>query len=138
MNIKITQVRNAKSLQADNLAIDVDINHPEFGWIPYTIHPSDTDSTIDNAALLALIGSDFAAYVPPTQEELDEKAAQNIRNQRNGILSAVVDPLVSNPLRWAELTAEAQAAWAQYRQDLLDVPQQDGFPHSITWPIEPA
>ena len=71
MNITITQVRNAASLQADNLRMDVEINHPQYGWILYTIDPSDTDMTIDNDAVMALIGDDFAAYVPPTQAELD-------------------------------------------------------------------
>jgi hypothetical protein len=30
-----------------------------------------------------------------------------------------------------------QAAWATYRQALRDVPQQTGFPFSVTWPQEP-
>lgn len=136
--LEITQVRNAKSLQADNTAMDVEINHPDYGWIPYTIRTDDTDTTIDNSEVLMLIGTDFEAYVPPTQEELDALAAQEVRNERDGILFKVVDPIVSNPLRWAEMTPETQAAWAQYRQDLLDVPQQTGFPHSVTWPTEPS
>ena len=138
MSITITQVRNAKSLQADNTAMNVEINHPVYGWIPYTVSNNDTDTTIDNSEVLMLIGTDFEAYVPPTQEELDKEAAQEVRNERDGILSMVVDPLVSNPLRWAEMTPETQATWAQYRQDLLDVPQQAGFPHSVTWPTEPS
>src|SRR6056297_2262065 len=30
-----------------------------------------------------------------------------------------------------------QAAWAEYRQALRDVPQQEGFPDNIVWPTEP-
>ena len=71
MNIVITQVRNAQSLQSDNLRMDLEIDHPDHGWIPYTVDPSDTDTTIDNAAILALVGSSFGAYVAPTQAELD-------------------------------------------------------------------
>ena len=57
---------------------DVEINHPTFGWIAYTLNPNDTDMTIDNSKLLELIGSDYAAYVAPTQAELDaaRQAAQ--------------------------------------------------------------
>ena len=137
MNITITEVRNAASLQSDNLRMDVEINHPEYGWIPYTLDPADTDTTIDNAEVMALIGTNFAAYVAPTQAELDEETAANVRAERNDILFRVVDPLVSNPLRWADLTSEKKYKWSQYRTDLLNVPQQAGFPNSITWPTEP-
>jgi len=61
MIITITEVRNAQSLQSDNLRMDLEINHPTHGWIPYTVDPSDTDTTVDNAAILALVGSNFGA-----------------------------------------------------------------------------
>lgn len=67
----------------------------------------------------------------------DEDKAQGIRASRDFILSEDVDPLVTNPLRWADLTAVEQAAWTAYRQALLDVPQQSGFPTSVTWPTKP-
>jgi hypothetical protein len=63
--------------------------------------------------------------------------AANARKDRDKILADVVDPLVSNPLRWADLTAEKQAEWAAYRRALLDVPQQEGFPADTTWPTQP-
>lgn len=137
MSITITEVRNAASLQSDNLRIDVEINHPDYGWIPYTVDPADTDTTIDNEEVMALIGTDFTAYVAPTQAELDATTAAQVRSERDYILSTVVDPLVSNPLRWADLTADQQTTWSQYRTDLLAVPQQAGFPTNITWPTEP-
>ena len=137
MKITITQFRNAVSLQADNLRMDVEIDHPEHGWIPYTVDPADTDTTIDNAEVMALIGTDFAAYVAPTQAELDAATSAEVRGERDNILTTVVDPLVSNPLRWADLTSATQAEWSTYRQALLDVPQQAGFPTNITWPESP-
>ena len=136
MTITITEVRNATSLQADNLYMDVEINHPQHGWIPYTIDPADTDTTIDNSAVMALIGTDFAAYVAPTQEELDAALAAEVRSNRNRRL-AEVDAVAGNALRWAALDAETQAAWALYRQELLDVPQQAGFPNDVVWPTKP-
>jgi hypothetical protein len=59
MSITITEVRNAASLQSDNLRMNVEINHPTYGWIPYTIDPADTDTTINNDEVLELIGSDY-------------------------------------------------------------------------------
>ena len=136
MNITITEVRNATSLQADNLYMDVEINHPDYGWIPYTVDPADTDMTIDNDDVMALIGTDFAAYVPPTQAELDAALAAEVRADRDGRL-AEVDAVAGNALRWAALDADTQTEWAAYRQALLDVPQQDGFPNTVTWPVAP-
>lgn len=137
MHITITEVRNAASLQADNLRMDLEINHPHHGWIPYTIDPTDTDTTIDNNALITLIGSNFAVYVAPTQDELNAEAAKNVRSQRNFLLQAEVDLIAGNSLRWAALTDAQRAAWTQYRTDLLNVPQQSGFPASVTWPTKP-
>ncbi len=134
MAITITQVRNAVSLQADNLRMDVEINHPTFGWIPYHLNPSDTDATIDNSAIMSLIGANFTAYVAPTQAEMDAEEAASVRAERDSLLSTVVDPLVSNPLRWADLTSDQQAAWTSYRTDLLDITDQSGFPHNVNWP----
>ena len=137
MSITITEVRNAQSMNAANTSIDVEINHPDYGWIPYLLTDYDTDTTIDNGAVMALIGTDYAAYVAPTQAELDAETAAQVRGERNNILTTVVDPLVSNPLRWADLTSDKQTEWSQYRTDLLAVPQQSGFPTNITWPTKP-
>ena len=135
--VTITQVRNAQSLNAENTAFDVEINHPEYGWIPYGLHPDDTDMTVDNSVLLELIGTDFEAYVAPTQEELDAELAASLRELRDQKLVHEVDPLVTNPLRWGELTDAKQAEWTQYRTDLLNLPEQSGFPNTVTWPTKP-
>ena len=135
MSINITEIRNAVSTNDDNTEFELEINHPEYGWIPYALHSHDTDNTIDNSQLLALIGDNFTQL---SQEIKDEREASLQRHERDVILETVVDPLVSNPLRWAELTTEQQNAWAQYRIDLLNVPQQSGFPHNITFPTKPS
>jgi len=137
MSIQITQVRNAVSLQADNRRMVVEINHPHFGWIPYTLDPSDTDMTINNNDIISLIGSNFAEYVAPTQAELDAEEAQSVRAVRDNKLTDEVDPIAGNTLRWNALTDAQRAAWTQYRTDLLNVPQQAGFPHNVTWPTKP-
>jgi len=137
MTIAITEVRNAASLQSDNLRMDVEINHPVHGWITYTVDPEDTDTTIDNDAVMALVGTAFTAYVPPTQEELDAQAAAQVRGERDQRLISEVDPIVTNPLRWADLTAAEQAEWTQYRTDLLNITDQAGFPNTVTWPTKP-
>ena len=129
--------RNAQYID-DNGWIDCEIEHPDFGWIPYTLDPADTDMTVNNDDLLAAMNAagDVAAYVPPTQEELDATLSEELRRERDGLL-AEVDAIAGNALRWATLSAEQQAAWAEYRQALLDVPQQAGFPNDVVWPVKP-
>ena len=129
--------RNAQYI--DDTRIDCEIEHPVHGWIPYTLDPADTDMTVNNDDLLAAMSAkgDVAAYVPPTQEELTEALAQSVRSERAQRLLAV-DAIAGNALRWAALSEASQSEWATYRQALLDVPQQSGFPDSITWPQEPT
>ena len=126
--------RNAKHIS--NGRIDCEIEHEVHGWLPYTLDPADTDTTVDNDELLLAIGADAVAYVPPTQEELDVALAAEVREKRDGLLLEV-DAYVSNPLRWSALDAPTQALWATYRQALLDVPQQETFPSEVTWPVAP-
>lgn len=130
--------RNAKYINETGF-IDCEIEHPDYGWIPYTLDPADTDMTVNNDNLLAAMAAngDVAAYVPPTQEELDAEAAAAVRAERDEKLATEVDPIAGNALRWAALTAEQQQAWADYRQALLDIPQQSGFPHNVVWPTKP-
>ena len=129
--------RNANYIS--NGRIDCEIEHPVHGWVPYTVDPADTDMTINNDALLAAmtLADDVAAYIPPTQEELAALLANEERHARNKRLRSEVDPIANNALRWAELTANAQAALGVYRKELLDVPQQAGFPKTHTWPNKP-
>ena len=130
--------RNAKYINETGF-IDCEIEHPVYGWIPYTLDPADTDMTINNDELLAAMSAngDVAAYVPPTQEELDAEAAAAVRAERDMKLATEVDAIAGNALRWNALSATEQQVWADYRQALLDIPQQSGFPHDVVWPIKP-
>lgn len=129
MGITITQVRNARSLQSDNTCMDVEINHPEYGWIPYTLNPSDTDTTIDNDQVMALIGTEFLAYVAPTTEEINVALAAQVRAERNERLAAT---------DWrASQDVTMSPSWRDHRQLLRDIPQQTGFPNNVTWPVKP-
>jgi hypothetical protein len=57
-------------------------------------------------------------------------AEKNIRNHRNELLEKS---------DWTQLAdSSVSAVWTDYRQELRDVPQQEGFPYEIVWPEEPA
>jgi len=66
----------------------------------------------------------------------EQGAGDRVRKDRNHLLLEV-DAFVGNPLHWGSLDTATQDAWATYRQALLDVPQQTGFPENIIWPITP-
>lgn len=76
---------------------------------------------------------DYTPPAPPTDEYLAEMA----RNERGSRLR-YLDTILTNPLRWAAYSAEQQTVIAKYRQDLLDVPAQAGFPQEINWPVSPV
>ena len=63
------------------------------------------------------------------QAGLDDDVAGSVRDQRNSHLGAT---------DWHGLTDNTMTAeMTTYRQALRDVPQQDEFPNTITWPTEP-
>lgn len=67
---------------------------------------------------------------------LDE---ERIRAERDFLLK---DCDAVSPMRWNAMTKDEQQAWMNYRQALLDIPQQSGFPwdgdpDKVPWPKEP-
>ena len=58
------------------------------------------------------------------------------RRQRDRHL-VELDDLVNNPLRFSSYTDQHKVDLANYRQALLGVPQQDGFPNDVVWPVKP-
>lgn len=61
-------------------------------------------------------------------ELIIEPTEESMRLLRNDYLEQYVDPVVTNPLRWSELTTEEQNQYKEYRKYLLDIPQQENFP----------
>ena len=68
-----------------------------------------------------------------TFDEVPLSLEDKMRAERDRLLREF-DVIVSNPFRFAEFSDEEKAELAAYRQALLDVPQQDGFPDVIDWP----
>ncbi len=63
--------------------------------------------------------------------------AQRVRLVRD-IQLGNLDEFVKNPLRYDALTEDQRGKLTVYRQSLLDVPQQGGFPVRIDWPRIPG
>ncbi len=71
-------------------------------------------------------------------ELLTELTSHEVREERDQILIKMVDPIISNSVRFGELSSEKQEEWLNYRRDLLNLPQQEGFPLSVSWPTKPT
>ena len=99
--------------------IDCELQHPQFGWIPFTASPADTE-TLGRDLYQSIIesGEEIAAYEPPSPEELLAAAQARQILAINDAYSQAVAPLIKDypspePLSWAHQDAEAQAylAW---------------------------
>lgn len=77
------------------------------------------------------------AWVAPSDAVYNEWKAIGVRAERDFLLASKVDKIVSNPLRWDDMSADEQAQWKLYRRALLDITAQAGFPNEVVWPQEP-
>ena len=97
----------------------------------------DPDGTVDELRpyfeALELASQDIITINPYTEEERLADLAEEVRAERDYKLLSL-DRIVANPLRWDSFTQEQRDEFAAYRLALLDVPQQDGFPESVSWP----
>ena len=63
--------------------------------------------------------------------------AEKVRNYRDNLLNTC-DTVYCNAEKWAAMTENKQKAWTAYKDALRDVPEQDGFPYTVNWPVMPA
>lgn len=128
--------RNARYLK--NGWIDCEIEHPDFGWIPFTCDPNDRGSLFDTKKLFdnMVASNTVSAYIPPTQEELNEQEMENVRSKRNSLLSS--SDILVLPDRWMSYTPEKQKAISDYRQALRDLPNNITDPFNVVWPVKPT
>lgn len=121
----------------------VDGNNQILGWYEDEIHSTipEPNVQVSEEVWQNAINSSHNTIIDGVTSQVDHRTdaqkAEGIRMIRNELLVTEVDPIVTNPLRWAELSTEQQQDWADYRTALLNVPQQVGFPNEITWPTKP-
>lgn len=59
--------------------------------------------------------------------------AADVRRQRDALLSSCDWTQAAD----SPLDAATKASWAAYRTSLRNLPQQPGFPSTVTWPTPP-
>lgn len=67
-------------------------------------------------------------YLENEVQKMDEEKAEDVRNTRDMYLVLYIDPVVSNPLRWVDMTTEEQKQYVDYRCYLLDITEDPTFP----------
>jgi len=89
--------------------------------------------TITDSQLAKWDGSGWVVenipVVEPDPEPEPLSPAETVRAKRDALLAA------SDHMALADRITDE---WRVYRQSLRDVPTQDGFPNSVTWPTEPS
>ncbi|MFD1326750.1 hypothetical protein [Mycoplana ramosa] len=92
--------RNARYSNASNTMIDVEYEHPKYGWIPFTATPDDFES-LGREIYAAAKAGPVAPYIPPTPEQIRERmppiTARQLRLTlvRNGHSLASVDAAIA-------------------------------------------
>jgi hypothetical protein len=99
-------------------------------------HYIDSGSVVDKPTAPSIPGLvyqfDYATKTWQINLFLSEQASRQLRNSQ----LTQVDKI--NPIWYASLSPEQQAELIVYRQALLAVPQQSGFPAQVEWPAKPA
>lgn len=99
-------------------------------YTKYILGPVFTDTTAEDGTVTTAAENE-AAY----KAMKDAEQAKAVRQQRGEKLketdwTQVADALLDAPVD--------KALWAAYRQALRDVTTQEGFPWTVTWPVEPG
>ena len=109
-----------------NVCMESD-TEPEF----YTRWVHTTPESPDNVAPKDAFVRDIAIYL--TDAEYDTVLAASARQKRDRLI-AVTDYLVTPDY---PIESDRLAKVKIYRQALRDIPEQSGFPRTITWPEKP-
>jgi hypothetical protein len=127
--MQLEYAKNPVWANAEHTMIDCEINHPTYGWIPFTASPDDVEAH-GREVFAALSKGDVAEYVPPPAPTTEELAAA-ARAERNALLAA------TDWTQAADVPQFTKDKWAPYRQALREVTEQSGFPSEIQWPAKP-
>lgn len=102
----------------------------EEGNIYYEYDSYIHDGVLYRKNLDVLIGTEFNIWLNEAKQYDYDKAAAEIRKQRDALL---------NDTDWTQmpdsaLSQEKQERYRIYRQALRDVPEQEGFPYDVIFP----
>lgn len=127
-------LRNPVYSAPDNSTIDCELEHPGYGWIPFTADPSDVEQLGRDvfAALAAGAAGPVAPYVAPVISAAANKAEAESRLAKTDWVNQpdVYDPAITPHLTNRD---EFIAYRAQVRAIAVNPTEGD-----INWPVEPT
>lgn len=103
--------------------------HPELGEIPFTAMSNDPEEL--GRKIYNFILENYADKIKKTNRITNNELAGQARTHRNMLLTQT---------DWTQLPdvpEKTKQKWSRYRQELRDIPQQNGFPTQIIWPEQP-
>ena len=121
----------------------IDNNGQILGWYDDEIHATIPEPNVQVSeevwqnAINSMHNTIIDGVTSQVDHRSDEQKSSDARILRDLLLTSEVDPIVTNPLRWVELSSTEQQQWSDYRTALLNVPQQASFPEDIVWPTKP-
>lgn len=128
--------KNPKYADQSNTAIDLEVNHPVYGWIPFTATSYDVE---EHGRILYAnaVAGDYGAIQPYTPPTPREPTAQENKSTAISLLQDtdwVNQPDVVNPPVGPRLAN--QNDFLVYRANLrsIAVTPQSGF---LNWPVKP-
>ncbi len=118
----------------------LDVNQlKNLGWLPHVVVDGSANEKYDKSTFeitkdQVIETRHWRKYTNEERAEILERDSRNTRNHRNHLLRE------SDWTRLDDngLTSEKKSEWAQYRQQLRDISDQEGFPFEVTWPTPPA
>ena len=95
-------------------------------------HASQNDTVAPGREIYEqIVAVHSADIVPMPKEGKDEWHAAQVRYERDLRLKK------TDWTQAPDVPAATRDVWTAYRQELRDIPQQEGFPYTYTWPTEP-
>jgi len=134
--MKYTMVANPKYISECGNYIECMVNFQDRGLTKFVAYRDDVEDH-GREIYSRIVNGEFgniASYVSQVVPMIS--LADTVRNKRNQLLQAV-DQLVLNPFRFAGYSEEYKQQLSVYRQQLLDITDQPGFPDTIDWPTPP-
>ena len=124
------KLSNAIYQDKEKTVVSVDVESIG-NYVCSLVNEDDNDITLTIRKAIKNGDLDVADYVEPTVDV--EDLATKIRMQRNNLLKQTDYLMMSDyPIEFDRL-----AKVKTYRQALRDIPEQSGFPRTITWPEKP-
>ena len=124
------KLSNAIYQDKEKTVVSVDVESIG-NYVCSLVNEDDNDITLTIRKAIKNGDLDVADYVEPTVDV--EGLATKIRIQRNNLLEQTDYLMMSD----YPIEPDRLAKVKIYRQALRDIPEQAGFPRSITWPDKP-